>query len=112
MTSTRRTPLFTRLAMRLMGRGDEASCAEVADHLQAYLDGHTEPEQVQRITRHLEHCRRCGLETRTYTEIKSALARQGEPVDLDAVRRLTDFGQALLHGDDEPPHPPAPHHDR
>lgn len=109
MTRTSRTSLLTRMAMRLMGRGDEASCAEVADHLQAYLDGHTEPEQVQRIAKHLEHCRRCGLETRTYTEIKSALSRQGEPVDRDAVRRLTDFGQELLHGDDGPGHPPTPH---
>ncbi len=100
MTGTARTPLFTRMAMRLMGRGDQASCAQVADHLQAYLDGHTEPEQVQRIARHLEHCRRCGLELRTYTEIKSALARRGEPVDPAAVQRLTDFGQALLRGDD------------
>lgn len=108
MTRTTRTPLFTRMAMRLMGRGDEASCAEVADHLQAYLDGHTEPEQVQRIAKHLEHCRRCGLESRTYTEIKSALTRQGEPVDLDAVQRLTDFGQALLRGGDGPGHPPTP----
>jgi anti-sigma factor (TIGR02949 family) len=95
------------MAMRLMGRGDEASCAEVAEHLQAYLDGHTEPEQVQRIEKHLENCRRCGLESRTYTEIKSALARQGEPVDADAVRRLTDFGQALLRGEEGPGHPPT-----
>jgi anti-sigma factor (TIGR02949 family) len=95
------------MAMRLMGRGDEASCAEVADQLQAYLDGDTGPEQMQRIAKHLEHCRRCGLEARTYTEIKSALARQGELVDPAAVQRLTDFGRALLHGDD-PDRPPAP----
>ncbi|MEJ2577471.1 MAG: zf-HC2 domain-containing protein [Kineosporiaceae bacterium] len=107
MTRTPRTSLFTRIAMRLMGRGDEASCAEVADHLQAYLDGHTDPEQMQRIAKHLEHCRHCGLEHRTYTEIKSALTRQSEPVDADAVRRLTDFGQALLHGEDRPVPPPA-----
>ena len=112
MTRTSRTPRFTRMAMRLMGRGDEASCAEVADHLQAYLDGHTEPEQVQRIAKHLEHCRRCGLETRTYTEIKSALTRQGKPVDPAAVQRLTAFGQALLRGGDDPGDPPTPAADR
>lgn len=107
MTRTSGTPRFTRMAMRLMGRGHEASCAEVADHLQAYLDGHTEPEQVQRIAKHLERCRRCGLESRTYTEIKSALTRQGEPVDSDALQRLTEFGKALLRGEEGPGHPPT-----
>ena len=87
--------------MRLIGRGDEASCAEVARHLQAYLDGHTETGQVRRIEKHLERCRQCGLETRTYQEIKSALARRGTAVDLDAVRRLTAFGQALAAGDED-----------
>lgn len=74
----------------------------------AYLDGRTDPDQVHRIERHLEHRRRCGLESRTYVEIKSALARQGEPVDPDTVQRLSTFGRALLRGDDEPEHPPTP----
>lgn len=38
---------------------------------------------------------RASLESRIYTQIKSALTRQGEPVDPAAVQRLTDFGQAL-----------------
>ncbi len=96
--------MCTRMAMRLMGRKDEASCAEVAAHLQAYLDGRTGSEQVRRIEKHLEYCRRCGLEARTYQEIKSALARRGGPVDPDAVRRLTAFGEALGAGDEGHPH--------
>jgi hypothetical protein len=93
--------ILASLAMRLMGRRDEASCAEVAAQLQAYLDGHTETQRVQRIERHLERCRRCGLEARTYREIKSALARRGSPVDPAAVRRLTAFGETLTVGDAE-----------
>ncbi len=103
---TGRTSWATRLMMRLMGRGDEASCVETAHHLQAYLDGHTTSEQVRRISKHLEHCRRCGLEHRTYSEIKLALSRQDQAPDSEAVHRLTAFGQALLHhGDDVPGDP-------
>ena len=94
---------LTIIAMRLMGRGGEAACAEVAHHLQAYLDGHTDETEVRRIERHLEHCRRCGLEARTYLEIKAALSRGGAPIDLVAAARLTVFGESLLAiGDDKP----------
>lgn len=95
---------FTRWAMWLMGRGDEASCAEVAEHLQAYLDGQTDPRQLQRIEKHLEHCRRCGLENRAYREIRSALSRRSTGLDPEAVERMTVFGRSLLderpQGDD------------
>ena len=94
--------MFTKLAMALMGRTDEASCAEVARDLQAYLDGHVRGDQARRIEKHLERCRRCGLETRTYQEIKSALSRHDEPVDPAALARLTAFGQSLLDDEDRP----------
>ncbi|WP_198954543.1 anti-sigma factor [Kineosporia sp. R_H_3] len=102
LTTTMTTRLTTAM-MWLMGRGDEASCAEVARHLQSYLDGHTDATQVRRIEKHLEHCRRCGLEARTYREIKGALSRRGAPVDPAAAARLTAFGQSLLAaGGDRP----------
>lgn len=93
--------------MRLMGRGDEASCGEVARHLQAFVDGETDDRQARRIGKHLEACRRCGLEERTYREIKSALGRQGAPVDPSAVQRLEAFGASLLAEDRSREHGPA-----
>ena len=45
---------ITTMAMMLMGRGDEASCAEVARHLQSYLDGQTDVRQLRRIEKHLD----------------------------------------------------------
>lgn len=87
--------MWARMAMRLMGRGDEASCGEVARQLQGFLDGEIDRREARRIDKHLEACRRCGLEARTYREIKSAVARQGAPVDPDAVRRLRAFGESL-----------------
>ncbi len=92
---------LTTTMMWLMGRGDEASCAEVARHLQSYLDGHTEETQVRRIDKHLEHCRKCGLEARTYREIKATLSRRGATVDPAAAARLTAFGQSLLAAGDD-----------
>jgi hypothetical protein len=94
---------LTTIAMRLMRRGDEAACAEVAHHLQSYLDGNTDENEVRRIEKHLEHCRRCGLEARTYREIKSALSRRGAPIDPATAARLTAFGESLLAaGGDSP----------
>jgi anti-sigma factor RsiW len=72
------------------------TCAEVARVLQAYLDGETDEVTARRVAAHLEDCRRCGLEIRTYREIKNALARRQKP---DAVARLRGFGESLLHGD-------------
>lgn len=95
-----------RMMMWLMGRGDEASCREAARHLQEYLDGQTDPGQGSRIGRHLETCRRCGLEADVYTKIKDSLGRQGQPVDPGAVARLSAFGATLLAGGVAPDPPP------
>lgn len=82
---------------RLMtGTREMASCREVARQLHSYLDGEIDDVMARRIERHLELCRRCGLEAETYTEIKRALARRGEPVPDDALRRLRRFGADLV----------------
>ncbi len=83
---------------------DVASCREVGRVLQSYLDGHVDDLTARRVARHLEMCRRCGMEAQTYTEIKAALARRGPEVDPEAVRRLRTFGAELLERepDDDP----------
>ncbi|MGD9798173.1 MAG: anti-sigma factor [Microbacteriaceae bacterium] len=74
---------------------DEATCAEVAGILQHFLDGQVDDMTAQRVRRHLEACRRCGLEAQTYTAIKDALARHRPAPDDEAVERLRAFGEEL-----------------
>lgn len=81
-------------ARRWRGRR-EATCAEVAQVLQSYLDGHVDDLTARRVHRHLEHCRRCGLEAETYEAIKVAIARRGRQVDPEALERLRAFGERL-----------------
>ncbi len=75
--------------------GREAKCAEVAQVLQSYLDGHVDDLTARRVRRHLEHCRRCGLEAETYQSIKDALARRAHDVDPQSLQRLRAFGERL-----------------
>jgi anti-sigma factor RsiW len=82
---------------RLRGTKEMASCMQVMRVLQAYLDGHTDEITARRVARHLEACRRCGLEASTYREIKAALARQASPIDEASLQRLRDFGSSLAH---------------
>jgi anti-sigma factor RsiW len=77
-------------------RSDTAGCFEVARTLQAYLDGATDAAAAQRIARHLEECRRCGLEARTYLEIKAAMARRIPVVDELALERLRAFAGRIV----------------
>ena len=77
-----------------------ASCHEVARSLQAYLDGHADDVTARRIGRHLEACRRCGLELTVYRSLKQALARRTGTVDELAVERLRAFASRLI---DAPP---------
>lgn len=79
-------------------REREATCAEVAQVLQRYPDGDVDDLMARRVHRHLEHCRRCGLELETYQAIKAAVARRGESVDPDAIERLRAFGERLAEG--------------
>lgn len=72
------------------------SCAQVVRVLHAYLDGEMDEATARRVRAHLEDCRDCGLEARTYREIKNALVRQERP-DARTVARLRGFGESLLH---------------
>lgn len=92
---------MTRWLRRRRGGQNEASCAEVAAVLQQFLDGEVDDVTTQRVRRHLDACRRCGLEAETYTAIKDALARRRPAVEDDTFRRLREFGRELS----EPNHP-------
>lgn len=76
-------------------RRGRATCAEVIRVLQGYLDGHADELTARRVRRHLERCRRCGLEADTYQAIKVALTRRSHRVDPRALQRLRAFGERL-----------------
>ena len=71
------------------------NCHQVGRRLQRYLDGELDELTARRIMRHLEDCRRCGLEAAAYTAIKASLSRRGGVPD-EAVARLREFGERLL----------------
>lgn len=93
--------------MRFHRPTDEASCREVSRTLQAYLDGHVDEVTARRVARHLEACRRCGLEAEVYSRIKEALSRMDRDVSSLPVARLRDFARRLVeegpHRASEPP---------
>lgn len=90
---------------RMFGGPDLASCMQVGRALQSYLDGEVEGITAERISHHLELCRRCGMRADTYRQIKASLARRQTPVDPNAVARLRAFGEHLVEqgeaGDDK-----------
>lgn len=80
-----------------------APCHVVAARLQEYLDHEIDDLTARRIRRHLKACRRCGLESEVYTEIKRALAGRAVVTDPGALDRLRAFGRELVeHGPPEP----------
>ena len=75
-------------------------CVRLSSSLQPYLDGEiTDPALVAAMAEHLEECRRCGLEARTYTTLKVALAARAKPAadpgTRAAVDRLEAFARSL-----------------
>ena len=78
---------------------DRIECMRVRPLLQSFLDGELDDRQRQRVAAHLEACRRCGLAASTYRSLKRRLSGFAEPVDSDAVARLTEFVDQLA---DEP----------
>jgi predicted anti-sigma-YlaC factor YlaD len=72
------------------------SCRQVGRLLQRYLDHDLDDVTARRIMRHLDDCRRCGLEAAVYTEIKASLARRGADVPADTLDRLRAFGERLV----------------
>lgn len=87
--------------MRFHRRSDEASCREVSRVLQAYLDGQVDELTVRRVARHLDACRRCGLEAEVYARIKDALGQMDRDVSSLPLARLREFARRLA---EEGPH--------
>jgi len=77
---------------------DEATCAEAMRAMQAWLDGLVAEPQQTRVRRHLETCRRCGLEADTYREIRASLRSRGTRVDPAAHQRLRAYVDELTTG--------------
>jgi predicted anti-sigma-YlaC factor YlaD len=88
--------IFTKIRRRRMAM--QMSCAEVGEVLQQYLDGELDAATTPLVDAHLEMCRRCGLEASIYSDVKDALADQGELPE-DSVRRLREFGERIAHGE-------------
>ncbi|MHB1487740.1 MAG: zf-HC2 domain-containing protein [Acidimicrobiales bacterium] len=85
--------------MRLWSKATSlVRCVRTMRILQAYLDGNLDDVSARRAGAHLEECRRCGLETSVYTEIKAVLRAKDRPVDADALDRLRLFGERLASG--------------
>jgi anti-sigma factor (TIGR02949 family) len=79
------------MRLRLWPRRSAASCSEVIAVLQEFLDGAVDAGTAARVERHLEACRRCGLEASVYREIKASLRRQRGDVDAATLDRLRAF---------------------
>ena len=75
-----------------------SGCLRVTRVLQGYLDGEVDEATSAMVAKHLEECRRCGLEASTYRAIKVAITETGPdvaPVDANAVERLRRFAEDL-----------------
>jgi anti-sigma factor RsiW len=78
----------------------EVNCREVGKVLQSYLDDDVEADFADKIAKHLEACKECGLEVETYRQIKTALAAKLPEVDTAAIARLRSFGDQLTSADE------------
>jgi len=83
----------------LRRRPAQAECRHVARLLQRYLDQEIDAGDAVRVARHLEVCRRCGLSSQAYQEIKAALGRRTLHVNPGALERLTEFSGRLAAGE-------------
>ena len=84
---------------RLVNKLPTSECARVGRRLQEYLDAELDdPAVLERIQAHLETCRDCGLEARTYEEIKTSLHTRADP-PADSVDRLRSFVDELVQGE-------------
>jgi hypothetical protein len=61
---------------RYSARGSRSSCLKAWPLLQSFIDGELDTAAAQRVSRHLEDCRRCGLEAAVYRELQESLRRQ------------------------------------
>ncbi|MDP8970379.1 MAG: zf-HC2 domain-containing protein [Actinomycetota bacterium] len=80
-------------------RSGHLDCRQVAAVLQPFLDGELVGERGREVARHLEDCRRCGLEADTYREMKAALRRGVPEPSPESVERLRQFVARLEAGE-------------
>ena len=85
----------------------DPSCEQVAEVLQAYLDGELGPDDAGLVAAHLEHCERCRIEAATYQRVIDAIRRQRPPVPQEVNDRLAALVDELA-----PPEGPAASEDR
>lgn len=75
-----------------------SGCLRVIRVLQSYLDSEVDEATSAMVAKHLEECRRCGLEASTYRAIKAAITEAGPevaPADAEAIERLRRFAEDL-----------------
>lgn len=83
----------------MMSIPEMARCVRTARVLQRYLDGETDETTARRVAEHLESCRRCGLQARTYNAIKRSLRSGVGEVDDLTLHRLHAFTRSLADRD-------------
>lgn len=83
----------------MMSITEMTRCVRTARVLQRYLDGETDEATARRVAEHLEACRRCGLQARTYDAIKRSLRSGGGEVDDMTLHRLRAFTRSLADHD-------------
>ncbi len=91
--------------MSILKVPDLARCLRVSRSLQRYLDGEADDLTVARLAEHLEECRRCGLEAKTYRAIKRAIRNGAHDVDELPLRRLRSFNRSLAEVAGQPRSP-------
>lgn len=81
---------------RMRGTPELTSCMHALRVMQRHLDGELDAATSGRVDRHLELCRRCGLEADAYLSIKQALTSGDHgPALAAAVGRLEAFAHEL-----------------
>lgn len=77
--------------------GNRLSCLKALPLLQSFIDGELDADAAARVARHLENCRRCGLEMAIYRELQDSLRKQIH-VPEAALARLDQFVHSLEGG--------------
>ncbi|CAN5921808.1 zf-HC2 domain-containing protein [soil metagenome] len=81
---------------------DRIECRRLRPLLQPFVDGALDSAQQRQVVRHLDACRRCGLETATYAALINRLHGIDRSSDADAIARLQAFVDELAADDDRP----------
>jgi anti-sigma factor RsiW len=76
-----------------------ASCSEILQVLQSYLDGEIETGDAREIAVHLERCDHCEHESLIYKRIKISLRNARPGLDPDVLEALSRFGRRLARGE-------------